>query len=95
MTIEHLTKAELIRRYCETQDSTPEKLESTLESLIQRYQPVGFMLLRCIVLDSSRLGQRVIVPYGPRNSLKHVPDSPFSPRGLASDISEVEGVWEV
>lgn len=83
---------EFAELYCKSQENTPAQLFETLQQLRARYNPVGFVLLRCIVLDSSRLGERVIVPYGPNNTWKEIPDRPVSPRGLCSDISEVEAV---
>lgn len=79
--------------YCESQEQSPEGLRAMLEEQIGRYKPDGFMLLRCVMMDSSRFGHRVILPYGHNNTFKAVPDHPISPRGLASDISEVEAIW--
>lgn len=81
--------ADFAKLYCETQDCTPAKLHSVLLAQIERYHPTGFMLLECHQMDSSRLGSRVILPYGPNNTFKDVPSNPISPRGLASDISLV------
>ena len=81
------------KRYCETQEQTPEGLLAILKSQIRNYDPDGFMLLRCVMLDSSRLGTRTILPYGPRNTYKAPPDRCISPRGLASDMSEVEALY--
>jgi hypothetical protein len=78
--------------YCETQESTPDELLSTLRAQYGRYKPDGWMLLRCVVLDSSRLGSRVVLPFGPNNTYKVPPVQPISPRGLCSDISEVEAI---
>ena len=80
--------------YCETQEQTPEKLRVILTTMAGRYNPTGFMLLRCEMLDSSRLGERVIVPYGPNNEFKEPPTHPVSPRGLASDMSVVEAIMD-
>lgn len=84
---------EFAKLYCESQECTPEELREKLNSLIHTYQPMGFMLLRCEMMDSSRFGSRVILPYGPLNTFKHPPDHPISPRGLASDMSVVEALW--
>src|SRR4030095_4075512 len=76
--------------YCDAKCFTPERLKSTLLSLATKFQPTGFMLLRCEMLDSSALGNRTILPYGPQNTYKTIPDHPISPSGLASDMSVVE-----
>ena len=81
--------------YCETQESTPEQLRERLQAAADAFEPSGFLVVRCIVLDSSWLGQRVILPYGGRATLQAPPEKPFSPRGLASDISEVEALLPI
>lgn len=85
--MERFTFSQLASRYCERQDSTPTALLFVLESKVIEYQPDGFFLAECQMLDSSSLGSLVILPYGPRNTFKEVPSAPFSPRGLASDMS--------
>jgi hypothetical protein len=87
-----ITRAELIRRYTERQALEPSELETTLAELEARYQPVGFMLLECADMSSSRLGELTILPYGPRNTYQTVPTHPISPRGLASDMSTVVAI---
>jgi hypothetical protein len=87
------TFKELAELYCETQEQTPEGLREILDAQTLRYHPHGFMLLRCEMLDSSLLGTRTILPYGPNNTFKEPPAHPVSPRGLASDMSVVEGAW--
>jgi hypothetical protein len=78
--------------YCESQRSTPQDLYATLEGQQRAYSPNGWMLLECVDLASSRLGSRCILPYGPRNTYKDLPSGPISPRGLASDMSNVIAV---
>lgn len=78
--------------YCETQDQTPDGLREVLTTQARRLSPDGWMLLECIVLDSSRIGERVILPFGGGCTWKGVPNRPVSPRGLASDISKVIAV---
>lgn len=75
--------------YCETQDCDEETLFNRLMKQREQWQPDGWFMLECQVLDSSRLGERVILPYGPNNTFKAVPEGPVSPRGLASDMSVV------
>ncbi len=87
-----LTRSDLIARYCERQDAAPSEISDQLSRLDHTYEPTGYMLLECAVLDSSRLGEYVILPYGPRNTYKDLPDRPISPRGLASDMSTVAAV---
>lgn len=88
--IEQLTFNELARRYCERQESTPEVLRETLLAQKERFKPDGWILIQCVVLDSSRLGDFVILPYGGEATLKEIPPEGklFSPRGLCSDLSE-------
>lgn len=83
---------EMVRLYCETQEAEPMDVMLKLQLQRETYRPTGFMLLRCVMLDSSYLGTRVIVPYGPNNTFKEPPDHPISPRGLASDMSTVEEI---
>lgn len=76
-------------RYCERQQQTIEGLREVLLAQIEKFHPEGFMLLECVMLDSSYLGSLTILPYGPNNTCKVIPDHPISPRGLASDMSVV------
>jgi hypothetical protein len=84
-----LTLAEFSAKYCERQDNSPEGLKKILVAQKERYQPTGWMMLECVMLDSSLLGSLTILPYGPNNTFKAIPDHPVSPRGLASDMSTV------
>lgn len=79
-------------KYLETQEGTPDSLRVQLRDKVTRYQPDGFMLLRCEQLDSSWYGQHVILPYGPSNTYLTWPETPISPRGLASDMSVVVAI---
>jgi hypothetical protein len=78
--------------YCARQESTPEELLGRLQEQQTRYQPDGWMLLECAVLDSSYMGSLTAVPYGPNNTFQSPPLHPISPRGLASDMSIVIGI---
>lgn len=82
--------AELVRLYCETQECKPEDLRERLRVQTLEYKPLGFMLLRCAQMDSSYFASRTILPFGPSNTFKSIPDRPISPRGLAGDMSVVE-----
>lgn len=86
---EVLTFDEFAKRYCERQQSTREELRETLLAQAHKFNPIGWMLLECKVLDSSRLGSYTILPYGPNNTFKEPVKRPVSPRGLGSDISVV------
>jgi len=78
--------------YCAKQTQTPVGLINRLKEQKAKWNPQGWVLLECVTLDSTRLGQLTILPYGPSNSLKAVPQTPISPRGLASDMSVVVGI---
>lgn len=80
--------------YCESQDAEPEVLREVLLEKQKIFEPDGWLLLRCIVLDSSQCGQRVILPFGGKATFKEIPCRPVSPRGLTSDLSEVEAVLD-
>ena len=86
---EILTFPDFAKKYCSRQDCTVQNLENVLRLQKQQYNPDGWMMLECQVMDSSLFGSLVILPYGPRNSWKQVPQIPVSPRGLASDTSVV------
>ena len=90
--IHQLTFDQLAAKYCERQQSTPEKLKCALLDIKRRCAPIGFMLLECHQLDSSFIGQLTVLAYGPNNTYKETPANPISPRGLASDMSVVVGV---
>lgn len=92
MTVEQVDFNEFARRYCERQTSTPPELKAVLLRQRELYAPEGWMLLECQQFDSSRFASYTILPYGPNNTFKEVPDHPISPRGLASDMSVVTAV---
>ena len=68
------------------------ELAKRLTKVKKTFHPDGFFVGRCVVLDSSFLGQNTVLPYGGGSTHKTVPTSHYSPRGLASDLSEVFGV---
>jgi len=88
-TIPQLSFAEFAAKYCERQANSPEGLREILTAQKARYNPEGWFMLECAMLDSSRLGSLTILPYGPENTFKAIPEHPVSPRGLASDMSTV------
>ncbi len=86
---------EFSRRYCETQELTPDRLAEVLASHLERYPGLaGWVLLQFIDMGSSRLGHQIILPYGPSNTLKAVPGPQeiVHPYGLSSDSASVVGV---
>lgn len=87
-----LNWTEFAKRYCERQQQTPDGLKAILAAQADKYSPEGWMLLECHMMDSSRLGDLAILPYGPNNTFKAVVDHPVSPRGLASDMSVVVAI---
>lgn len=88
--MKELPYAEFAALYCESQVQTPPELAKVLHRQKQLLNPDGWFIARCIMLDSSRLGTRVILPFGGNATHSVVPEGTFSPRGLASDISEAE-----
>jgi hypothetical protein len=91
-TINTINFDQLAKEYCERQVQTPEGLREILMHQKQTYNPDGWILLECRMMDSSRCGSYTILPYGPKNTFKAVPEYPISPRGLASDMSVVVAV---
>jgi hypothetical protein len=78
--------------YCKHGLQTPEGLKQVLGQQKANFSPEGWMLLQCVDMSSSMLGTQAILPYGPNNTYKALPDRPISPRGLASDMSTVVAV---
>lgn len=89
-----MTWEEFSGEYCTRQVQTPEGLSLLLREQVLRFDCVGFMLLECAQMDSSFFAQYAVLPYGPRNTYKEMPNHPISPRGLASDMSVVAGYIE-
>lgn len=58
--------------------------KSILKNQISQYDPQGWFICVCDVMDSSKLGRQWTLPYGPRNTHKVVPEKPFSIDGTAS-----------
>ena len=87
MEIPALSFDEFAARYCERQVSTPQALRKKLQEQIALYKPDGWFMAECQVLDATCLGRLCILPYGANNTFKEIPQTPFSPRGLASDTS--------
>jgi hypothetical protein len=83
---------EFAKLYCETQVCKPKELRERLEQQHYKFSPRGWFMLECQVLDSSRIGERTILPYGPNNTFKEPPAHPVSPRGLASDMATVKAI---
>jgi hypothetical protein len=89
--MKQMTWAEFSKEYCTRQEQTPDGLARVLRTQSTRYNSEGFMLLQCEMLDSSRLGEYVILGFGGTHTFKTIPTHPVSPRGLASDMSMVKG----
>lgn len=87
--VRHASKAELIDLYCERDGATTDDIVSALQVIESGRTVLGWFLLECGMLDSSRLGERTLVPYGPGCTFQRVPGHPVSPRGLASDMATV------
>lgn len=87
--MKRMTFDELAALYCARQEQTPHGLRLIFEAQRDQYQPDGWMLLECTMLDSSRLGSLTILPFGPNNTHKKClgEGEVMSPRGLASDMS--------
>lgn len=94
MSVVYLDRKEFIARSFRYAGDAAASVElaQRLQQQADKYQPDGWVLLECHVLDSSSLGQLAILPFGPNNTLKVVPDGPVSPRGSASDMSVVVAV---
>lgn len=89
--MKEMTFDEMAKLYCERQQNEPEELLTILLKQREQYNPTGFMLLECQMMDSSYMGSLVVLVYGPNNTYKEIPNHPISPRGLASDMSTVIG----
>jgi hypothetical protein len=93
MNSKTITWKELSNTFCSRHKVTEKWLLERLNTQREIYHPKGWMLVECEVLDSSRLGELLIIPYGGNGTaFDEVPDHPFSPRGLASDISVIIGI---
>ncbi len=92
MNAPELTFAQFAEKYCERQEQTPDGLLAILRAQRDKFKPIGWMMLECQMLDSSRAGSLTLLPFGPANTYKAIPDHPVSPRGLASDMSVVVAV---
>lgn len=83
---------EVFNAYLErAEEKSKRRLAARLHEVALKYKADGFLLAECQMLDSSRIGQRVFLPYGGQATMPEVPTTPFSPRGLASDTSVVIG----
>lgn len=90
-----LTWNELAERYCETQQCEPAELLDRLHQVAANLNPDGFMLLECEMLDSSFLGQRTVLAYGPNCTFREPPAHPIVLYGLASRTSTVIGILPI
>lgn len=90
-----LTFAEFAKKYCDRQQQSFAGLRAIFTRQKELYNPDGWMLLECHMLDSSRIGSLTILPYGGTATYKEPPTHPISPRGLASDMSTVVALLPV
>jgi hypothetical protein len=68
---------------------TSDKLKNTED----RLDPDGFMLLENQLMDSSKFGQRFVLPFGGESGMEKVPEGPFSIDGTASGTVCVMAVY--
>ena len=92
MRVVYLDRDEFITKYT---DGDPDKMADVriqLQRQQETYTPDGWVMLECHMMDSSSRGDRTIVPFGPHNTWKSIPEGPVSPRGAASDMAVVVAV---
>lgn len=87
-----MTFKQLADTYCSRQVCTAEQLKQRLTEQAIKFQPEGWALMECHMMDSSALGSLWLAPYGPNNTLKEPPTTPLSPNGLASNMSVCIGI---
>ena len=93
--MQKMTFDEMAAAYLATQQGTRDDLLRRLKWQKDRLLPEGWFLAQCQVLDGSRMGEHVILPYGRDRTFTEPPTAPFSPRGMASDTSVAVGFMPV
>ena len=93
--VESLDFRSFARRFSPNGGMPPSELLTTLRKQRKDLNPTGWMLIECHMVDSSRFGDRMVIAYGPTCTIHEVPTHPFSPRGLASDMSVVVATMPV
>ena len=95
--IEEPTEYQFLEKFLERAENatTYERLASQLYKVEEKFKPDGFFMSECEMLDSTWMGTRTILPFGGDSTFKEVPKQPFSPRGLASDISVAKWVYRI
>ena len=93
--LREVTLEEMVGLYCETQESTEAELLARLQEIHRSKGDGlhGFVLFQCVMLDSSKLGNRVIMPWGPGCGTYKTLPSPgtiLMPDGLPSSSSTPE-----
>lgn len=88
-TVESPDFRSFARRFSVNGGMPPSELLTTLQTQRKNLNPTGWMLIECPMVDSSHFGERTVIAYGPTCTIHEVPSHPFSPRGLASDMSVV------
>jgi len=87
MKLDYVDFDTFAKQYCDKQDTPPDGLRSILRDQLDRYEPVGWVMMECQVLDTSKAGRLAIVPYGPSNTWQTIPQTPVSLDGTASGTS--------
>lgn len=92
MSVVYLDRDALIAKYVPNDPAAAADVRGQLQRQEEKYTPDGWVMLECQMLGGSHMGEQTIVPFGPNNTWKEVPEGPVSPRGLASDMSVVVAV---
>lgn len=92
MSVVYLDREAFIAKCAKDDSAVMAEIRTELQRTEDKFKPAGWVMLECQLLDSSSRGQLSIVPFGPHNTWKTIPEGPVSPRGLASDMSVVVAV---
>ncbi len=83
-----VTKRQLVEEYVKTQVGTVDSILAHLTRMEEQIEPEGFVLLRNVVMDSAKLGDQMILAYGPDCTYKSLPDTLVLTNGLPSSTSK-------
>ena len=92
MSVVYLDREAFIAKYADNNPATMDDLRINLQRLQETYTPVGWALMDCQMMDSSKYGMLWVLTFGPNNTWKTIPEWPISPSGAASDMSVVVAV---
>lgn len=92
MSVDYLDREAFISRCAKNDLAVMAEIRIALQRTEDKFKPEGWVMLECQLLDSSNRGRLAIVPFGPNNTWKTIPEGPVSPGGLASDVSVVVAV---